>query len=310
MPKSARGKNCGRFAIALIFAIALNVCACLDGCGAKGQTLPTQASDQGEKGDKMLGGLIRKFLYYPMKVRRDQPLPYYAQGAKEVFFNTEDGNEIHALHWPADEGRPTILFLHGNAQSVFEWALIYEELEPMDCGLFLIDYPGYGKSTGEPSEQSLYAAGRAAMKILTEEKGVPEDRVIVFAKSLGGGVATEITQNRNVLGLVLESTFTSIPAVAKMLFPMLPAGMVFKTEIYDSGTKLKNIHVPILVVHGTIDEIIPFSEGEQLYALASEPKEFYVVKGAGHNDVSMRAGAEYGSRLRAWLDGIDKRRAK
>jgi uncharacterized protein len=296
--------------LAAMLLVALNISACLDGCGSKRPTNSIEPARKQSIGGEMLGGLIKRFLYYPMKIERDKALPHYIEGAEEVFFKVENGNEMHALHWPAGEGRPTILFLHGNAQTVFEWALIRDELAPMDCGLFLIDYPGYGKSAGDPSEMSLYAAGYAAMKTMMEDKGIAESDIIVFAKSLGGGVATQITQDRKVKGLILESTFTSIPSVASALFPMLPTGLAFKSEIYDSASKLKNIHVPVLVVHGTIDEIIPFKEGERLFALANEPKEFYVVKGAGHNDVSMTVGDEYGQRLRTWLDGIEKLQAK
>ena len=258
--------------------------------------------------ENMIESLVRKFLYYPEPLPPDAPLPHYAREAREVWIDTPDGGRIHTLYWPAPEGRPTILFFHGNAQTVFEWALIRQELTPLDCGLLLVDYPGYGKSHGVPSEATNYDAGHGAYAWLTGDGGVPAERVIFFGKSLGGGIATEVAQGKPALGMVLESTFTSIPAVVKRLIPMLPSGGMMKSEIYDSADKLATIHIPLLVVHGTSDETIPFDEGEKLFLVANKPKQFFRVDGAGHNDVAITAGPEYGRRLRAWLDEIEASR--
>jgi fermentation-respiration switch protein FrsA (DUF1100 family) len=255
----------------------------------------------------MIESLVRQFLYHPTRLPIDAPLPGYIEpGASEVFIDLSAGGRVHALHWAADPGRPTILFFHGNAQTVFEWALIREDLAPLDCGLLLVDYPGYGKSDGAPSEAANYDAGHAAMNWLTGPAGVPPERVIVFGKSLGGGITTEIVQGKRVLGVVLESTFTSIPSVMKRLMPMLPAGSLLRSEVYDSVSKVAGLGAPVLVIHGTRDEIIPFEEGEKLFAAAAEPKMFYRVERAGHNDVSLAAGDDYGITLRAWLDEIDQ----
>lgn len=252
----------------------------------------------------MFEGLVRSFLYYPLENRREAPVPPYCGNPDEVWINSSDGNEIHGLHWKAPEGRPTILFFHGNAQSVFEWCLIYEEFAPAECGLLLIDYPGYGKSTGKPSEEGLYAAGLASLEWLKSVGGVPEERIVLFGKSLGGPVAAETAMHCKPMGVVLESTFRSIPHVARKLLPMLPVDAILKTERYETSERVPRITAPVLVVHGKIDELIPFAEGEALFELAGEPKDSYWVDGAGHNDVSMVAGAAYGARLRAWLDGI------
>lgn len=253
----------------------------------------------------MLESLVRSLLYYPVRLPRDAPPPSAARGALEVWISISDGNEIHGLHWPAPEGRPTILFFHGNAQSVFEWALIREELVPLDCGLLLVDYPGYGKSAGSPSESALYAAGQATYTWLTREKGVTPQQIIVMGKSLGGGVGSKVVLENPAKGLILESTFSSIPAVAKNLFPFVPVSTFIKSERYDTLSRLGDIHVPVLVVHGTNDEVVPFPQGQAVYDAANEPKQFYIVEHAGHNDVSYVAGAQYGRVLRVWLDGLD-----
>lgn len=252
----------------------------------------------------MIEQLVRKFLYYPVILDPSSAPPAYAAGSSEVWTEAEDGNRIHSLYWPAPEGRPTILFFHGNAQSVFEWALVREDFSAADCGLLLVDYPGYGKSTGTPSEAGLYAAGRAALNWLIKEAGIGEGQIIVFGKSLGGGVASEIVQGKKVKGLVLESTFRSIPSVAQKLLPFIPADAVMNSERYETAGKLSRIAAPVLVIHGSRDELIPLEEGLALYELANDPKELYLVENAGHNDVSMMAGPGYGLTIRSWLDRL------
>lgn len=250
----------------------------------------------------MLSSLVRQMLYYPTPLLREEPLPPYAADAQEVWLDGRDGSRLHGLYWPADEGRPTILFFHGNAQSVYEWALVREDLAAMDCGLLLVDYPGYGKCGGKPHEEALYAAGRAWLAWLVDRVG--PTKIILFGKSLGGGVVGEIAQHHYLLGIMLESTFRSVAHVAEQLFPMLPANPELTTERYANIEKLANIHVPVLIIHGQRDELIPYAEAEGLFAAANEPKQLYTVPSAGHNDVSISAGPAYGDTLRAWLDSI------
>jgi hypothetical protein len=254
----------------------------------------------------MLEAIARSFLYHPTRIPAGAALPHWARSCEEVWLEASDGNRIHGLYWRARPARPTILFLHGNAQSVFEWSLVADELRPLESGLLLIDYPGYGKSSGTPNEEGLYAAGRAALDWLVEA-GIPEGRTVVFGKSLGGGVATEIVSGRRVMGLVLESTFRSIPHVTRYLLPMIPTGAALRSERYDSASRIGAIDAPVLVVHGTADQLIPVAEGRALHELATGPKSLYLVEGAGHNDVSLVAGSRYAATLRAWLDGLETR---
>jgi uncharacterized protein len=246
--------------------------------------------------------LFERFLYYPDRLAPDTPPPAWTPpGAEEVWLSTEDGVRIHGLWWDDPEGRPAILFLHGNAQDVYSWSLVREDLEAMGCRLLLIDYRGYGKSEGVPNERGLYLDGRAALSWL-EEKGVPPGDTIIFGKSLGGGVACEIARGRELGGLVLESTFTSLASVAGNLFPFAP-GVSPDPRAYASADKMAEIGCPVLVIHGERDMLIPVEEGLALYEAAHEPRELLIVRGAGHNDVSIVAGDAYGRRLRDWLDG-------
>jgi hypothetical protein len=252
----------------------------------------------------MIEYLVRKFLYYPDKIRADEPLPPHCADAREVWITTSTGDEIHGLYWPPPPGAPTIAFFHGNAQSVYEWAMVRQDLEGVEAGMLLVDYPGYGKSTGRPTERSLYAAGRASLSWLASDRSTPEQDIVVFGKSLGGGVAVEVSRGKSLKGLVLESTFSSIPSVARILLPLVPTDAVFAKERYDSLSKIGDVHCPVLVVHGTGDGLIPIDEGRALFEGANPPKEMYEVKGAGHNNVSLVAGRAYSRTIARWLEGV------
>jgi len=252
-------------------------------------------------GVSVAGEIFESFLYYPERIPREMPPPGWTPaGAREVWMDDEDSTRIHGLWWGEPADRPAILFLHGNAQEVFSWSLVREDLKRLGCRMLLIDYRGYGKSEGTPDEAGLYMDGRAALGWL-EDNGVPASQTVVFGKSLGGGVACEIARGKELNGLVLESTFTSLASVASNLFPFAPSA-VPAGNAYDSLSKLPEIKCPVLVIHGDIDMLIPVDEGLRLFEAAGEPKELFIVRGAGHNDVSIVAGPEYGERISDWLD--------
>lgn len=263
-----------------------------------------QSFPQSMEGVIMIEELVRRFLYYPTVLERHAPLPEYAKDAKEVWMDCDDGNSIHGLYWPANKGRPTILFFHGNAQSVFEWAMIRGDFAAVDCGLLLIDYPGYGKSSGIHTEESLYSGGKGAYDWLIDKAEVPSDKIIVFGKSLGGGVASKVAKSAKILGLILESTFRSIPLVAQNLLPFVPSDAVFNSERYDTASRIGEINAPVLIIHGTLDELIPVEEGKILFEKAKGPKKLILIENAGHNDVSFIAGTKYGEDIRQWLDNL------
>jgi len=244
--------------------------------------------------------LFESLLYYPDRIQRDMPPPRWVPpGAREVWLAAEDGTELHGLWWDEPADRPAILFLHGNAQEVYSWSLVREDLAAPGCRMLLIDYRGYGKSAGEPHEAGLYMDGRAALSWLAGQD-VPESDIVVFGKSLGGAVACEIARGADLAGLVLESTFTSLASVARTLFPF--ARSIDVKGAYDSISKLPEISCPVLVIHGEVDTLIPFDEGMRLFEAAGEPRRLFAVRGAGHNDVSIVAGDVYGKTVGEWLD--------
>ncbi len=250
---------------------------------------------------------LRRFLYFPERLPVDAPLPPHARGAREVWLEAADGVRIHGLYWAPPPGRPVVLFFHGNAGEVYQWALVRHDLAALDSGLLIIDYHGYGKSAGKPSEAALHADGEAALRWLGDEAGVAAQRVVLHGKSLGGGVAGRLAATHDVLGLILESTFTSIPGVAENLFgrflPILGTRSWEKMmpDRFATVEHLAAVRCPVLVVHGERDSLIPVAHAHSLFEAAREPKELYLVPAGDHNDVAWVAGESYGRRLREWL---------
>lgn len=249
----------------------------------------------------MSNGLLESFLYYPDRIEQDAPPPGWTPaGASEVWMRAGDGTLIHGLWWSEPADRPVILFLHGNAQEVYSWSLVRDDLAAARCRMLLIDYRGYGKSEGAPDEAGLYMDGHAALDWLSGQ-GTPPSRTVVFGKSLGGAVACEIARGTEMLGLALESTFTSLASVAGNLLPFARSSPDI-AGAYDSLAKMPEISCPVLVIHGDADTLIPADEGRKLFEAANEPRELFVVRGAGHNDVSVVSGPEYGKRVSDWLE--------
>lgn len=246
--------------------------------------------------------LVNRFLYYPERLPPEMPPPPWATDASEVWIETEDGVKLHGLWYDEPRDRPVILFLHGNAQEVYSWSLVREDLEVAGCRMLLVDYRGYGKSGGRPSEQGLYSDGRAALDWVLS-RGIDAGSVVVFGKSLGGAVACEISRGLPLMSLVLESTFTSLASVASRLFPYA-ADIDIDPGMYDSLSRLPSITCPVMVIHGDADMLIPVEEGLRLFEGAGEPKELMVIEGAGHNDVSMVGGIDYRNGIRDWLDSL------
>lgn len=244
--------------------------------------------------------LVRNYLYFPEAIPANEPPPLWAGNAEEVWMECADGVRIHGLWWGEPADAPAILFLHGNAQDVYSWSPVRQEMKTIGCSMLLIDFHGYGKSGGEPGEECLYMDGEAAMQWLNN-RGIEDKDIIVFGKSLGGGVACEIAKNHRVRALILESTFTSLARVGGKLFPFLPPGLSLD-EVYDSIEKVKVCDCPVMVIHGEADDLIPVGEGIDLYEAAPGRKDLYLVPHAGHNDVSIIAGANYARRISAFLN--------
>ncbi|MCP5057498.1 MAG: alpha/beta hydrolase [bacterium] len=220
---------------------------------------------------------------------------------EDVFLEAADGVRIHGFWLPAEGATRALLFLHGNAGNASHRLPNAAELVALGTSVLLLDYRGYGLSDGSPSEAGVYADARAGLGYLIEERGIPEDRIVVFGRSVGGAVAVDLVQDRAIAGLILESTFTSVSAMARSL---LPLAAPFVRGHFDSESKIARLRAPLLFFHGDRDEIVPYGLGRQLFEAAPGPKAFETIEGAGHNDTTTIGGRPYFERIGRFLNEV------
>jgi fermentation-respiration switch protein FrsA (DUF1100 family) len=242
----------------------------------------------------------RSFIYFPdhglIGDPADFDLPF-----DDVSFTAEDGVRLHGWFVPGD-GDVTWLWFHGNAGNISyrleNLRLLHDEL---GVNVFLFDYRGYGRSEGTPSEEGTYRDGEAALAYVLSRPDVDSQRIVYFGRSLGAGVAVELAIRRPPCALILESPVPSVADLARHHYPFLPVGGLVRTK-YDSLSKIGDVRVPLLVLHGDRDEIVPFDGGQRLFEAANEPKRFYTIEGAGHNDTYLVGGKDYFRALREFVD--------
>ena len=238
------------------------------------------------------------FIFHPERSNDSATPDVYGIEYDDVIFRTGDGLNLNGWFVPGKKPSPdadlhTLLWFHGNAGNINRrldnLKMIYEKVP---VNVFIIDYRQYGRSEGKVSEQGTYIDARAALAYLHSRKEINREKIIFFGRSLGSAVAVELALNEKCCALILETPFTSILEMGKKLYPFLPLSLLLKTK-YDSLAKIGNIKVPILVMHGDKDDLVPFEHGKRLYDMANEPKEFYTIPGAGHNDTHIVGGDEY-----------------
>ena len=214
----------------------------------------------------------RSLLYHPVVNN------YYGEKLnvkiEEVKITTVDNIELLAWYHKKDIKKyKTILYLHGNAGSLENRIYKINHFNNININFLLIAWRGFSGNAGKPTEQGLYQDARSAVKWLINE-GAIEENIVIYGESLGTGVATEIAQNKNFGGIILESPFTSMVDAGKDKYPYLPVRLLLKDK-YESDKKIKNINSPILIMHGKVDNIVPFHMGKKMYELANEPKYSY-----------------------------------
>jgi fermentation-respiration switch protein FrsA (DUF1100 family) len=223
--------------------------------------------------------------------------------AEELHLQAEDGVWLHAffLQGPPDSSR-AILFLHGNAGNASHRLPNAAALRNLGAHVLLIDYRGYGLSEGRPSERGVYADARAGLAHLVEVREVPESRVVLFGRSLGGAVAVDLAQDRPLGGVILESTFTSLHDMARRAVG--PLATLVARSGFDSTAKISRVRAPLLFFHGSRDSIVPYELGMRLYTAAPDPKAFETIEGADHNDTLAVGGRAYFERIGRFLDEV------
>jgi pimeloyl-ACP methyl ester carboxylesterase len=245
----------------------------------------------------------QRLIFEPDRVMHATPLDF-------AFPVVEAAVPVHAREtlwgwWlPAAPGAPVSLYLHGNDGNVSTSMAEVEHLRELGCALFVVDYRGYGKSSGPfPSEASVYEDAEAAWRYLTGTLGASPDRVYIYGHSLGAAIAIELaTRHPEAAGLVVEAGFTSIYDMARLerryaLFPV----RAFLHERFDSLSKVPALRLPVLYIHGTADRTVPFWMGERLYAASGGEKRLVAVPGGGHEDNAHAGGASLREALRQFI---------
>ena len=174
----------------------------------------------------------------------------------------------------------TILFFHGNAGSLESRTYKLNHFKDFNVNFLIIAWRGFNGNEGKPNEVGLYRDANSAIKWLNS-KGITKENIILYGESLGTGVAVEVAQNKKYAGVILESPYTSMVNMGKKYYPLFPVRFLLKDK-FESYKKIKNVSVPILVIHGKIDKIVPFAMGKKMYELANEPKFFYFQEYGDH----------------------------
>ncbi|MEX2530402.1 MAG: alpha/beta hydrolase [Gemmatimonadota bacterium] len=245
--------------------------------------------------------LAERLLFFPDPTDPGNPPPLAGTEGRSVLLTTQDGVELHGWWWDAGEEAPTVLFFHGNAGTIAGRLATAEMMVRRGISTFHIDYRGYGRSGGEPSEVGVRRDAEAALAWLVLERG-GEERIVIHGRSLGGAVAAGLAADRRVAGVVLESTFTSLAEMGGEVYPFLPSFLLRRLRgRFDTLGAVSRVRAPVLVIHGRADDLIPFRMGEALHERAPVPKAFYPVAGAGHNDLPLVGGEAYAERVAAFV---------
>jgi uncharacterized protein len=203
---------------------------------------------------------------------------------QDVELRTADGTRIHAWWCPCEGSDGALLYCHGNAGNLsYRAGAIAALREALHQSVLIFDYPGFGRSDGDPSEAGCYEAADAAYDWLTRAQQVPPERLLIFGKSLGGGVAIDLASRRPHRALILAKTFTSMPELAQHLCPVLPARWLAHNR-FDNLAKIPLCTRPVFITHGDCDSLVPFAMGERLFEAAGQPKQFFRMAGCEHND--------------------------
>lgn len=212
----------------------------------------------------------RSLMYFPETIRT-APKAAGLPDTREITLTTTDGETLVAWYRPAPDGKPLILYFHGNAGSLRLRAERFGKLIAAGNGLLAVSYRGYGGSTGVPSEDGLLEDARAAYAYAAAL--VPPSRIVPFGESLGTGVAIALAAEKPVAKLILDAPFTSAAAIAAAAYPFVPVRLLMKDQ-FRSSERMERVTVPVLVLHGERDRVIPIASAEELYAQIKGPKRF------------------------------------
>jgi uncharacterized protein len=224
----------------------------------------------------------RSLMYFPETVRTAPAAVSFAQ-AKEVLLDSVDGARVVVWDVPPREGKPVILYLHGNGGALRHRVPKFQSLTRDGTGLVALSYRGFSGSTGSPSEEGIFADARQAYAYAKER--YPAAKLAVWGESLGTGVAVALASEEKTDALILESPFTSTVDIAAAMYPIFPVRLLMKDQ-FRSDERIGKVTAPLLILHGALDRVVAIAYGEKLFSLAREPKKFVRFPRGAHEDLS------------------------
>jgi len=237
-------------------------------------------------------------IFYPMSRLNATPTNWGLQ-YEDVALQTSDGTRLHGWYLPRADSDRVLLFFHGNAGNISHRGESVAIFHRLGLNVFIIDYRGYGQSEGKPSEAGLYDDARTAWQYLIGTKGFGKKDIIIFGRSLGGVVATNLAAEVQPGALIVESIFSSAKDMASVAFPVISYLIPLRFQ-FDSEERIQQVTSPLLVLHSREDDIIPYRLGEKVFQAANEPKTFVTMQG-DHNSGFLTSQPDYEQALEEFL---------
>ncbi len=261
-------------------------------------------------------GLLAATVYFSQQSMVYNPSSNMEATPKDMGFSytdveliTAQGTHLHAWWLPHPNPRATLLFCHGNGGNISHREDSFRIFHSLNLNIFIFDYSGYGQSMGKPGEKAVHADTRAAWDWLTQEMDIPAEQIIIFGRSLGGGAAAGLAgslqeQGIRPHGLIMESTFSSLPDVGTTIYPWLPVRLLARSR-FESSRALKKSDIPALFIHSREDDIVPYEIGRKLFESYPGPKDFLHIEGR-HNQGFSETGQPYVNGLARYLNRLEE----
>ncbi len=245
----------------------------------------------------------RNLVFVPTKKYINTP-ELYNLSYENYILTTKDGEKINSWFIPHPNPHSTLLFLHGNGGNISTRLDSINIFHQLGLSVFIIDYRGYGNSSGIPSEEGTYIDAETAWLFLKNKMDIDTNNIIIFGRSLGGAIAIWLAQKYNPSALIVESSFTSIIDMGRYNYPYLPISLLAMIK-YPSDERISSINIPKLFIHSMDDDIVPYKFGQQLFELAVPPKEFLKISGS-HNNGFIMSGDKYINGINEFLNNYIK----
>lgn len=233
-------------------------------------------------------------LFHPTKTAKEYQYKFPANFT-ENFYNTPNDGLIHSIRFTVPDAKGVVLYLHGNAGSLEDWAWVYPQYTNRNYDVEIIDFRTYGKSTGKLSEENMYADVLFVYNELL--KTYDEQNIIVHGRSIGTGMAAKIASVKSPKALILETPYYSIADIAKQMLPFLPIDLLLKYK-FKSYEYVKNVKAPIYILHGTTDNVVPYASGQKLYNSITDKATFFTFENGTHSNLATF------EKYQVFLDGV------